>query len=317
MAKVTKKDAKRHRMQITVSAIRHAEFVACKELADKLGAKFDFGDDFDWWFCDQLKQIRIKLEVLQDVQTEATLRQLLVPADAAVAPKPAIFTPAATLQESVAVQSQGAAMTGTPAQLATLTPEPVSVPAKKQTAILVENIAKTALPTENLPLDVTTVVPVAPTIANKTEKASTVPSAATPGTSEPTVTTTPAQALAPKSAPVQPGTQAQETAQSQAAAAAGIPAQPTPLPQKPVSAPVKEQTAIPVEDVAKTASPTKDLPLDMTTVAPEVSVTTNKTEPASTAPSPATSGMSEPTVTIISTPAPAPKPAQTDTLLIL
>ena len=229
----------------------------------------------------------------------------------APAPKPAPVQPGTQAQETA--QSQTAAVAGIPEQPAHLPQKPVSAPAKEQTAIPVENVAKTASPTKDLPLNVPTVAPEVSASTNKTEPASTTQSPATPGTSEPTVTTTLAPAPAPKPAPTQPGTQAQETAQSQAAAVAGIPTQLTPLPQQPVSAPAKEQTAIPVENVAKTASPTKDLPLNVATVAPEVPTTTNKTEPAPAAPSPVPPDTSapRPPETMKTAPAPTttPKPA--------
>ena len=94
MATVTKKDAKRYRMQFTVSGILHAKHEACKALAAKRGATFDLSDDFYLWCNDQLDQVLTVLGAFQDVQPAVTARQPLVPAAAAVVSKPAIFTPA-------------------------------------------------------------------------------------------------------------------------------------------------------------------------------------------------------------------------------
>ena len=74
MAKVTMKQKRRYRVQISISNVLWEKYNRNLVLAKQLGAEIDFSKDFDPWFAKQNDQVSLDLQELQKGrEAEATV----------------------------------------------------------------------------------------------------------------------------------------------------------------------------------------------------------------------------------------------------
>jgi len=76
MAKVTMKQKRRYRVQISISKGLWEKYNCNMELAKELEAEIDFSKDFEPWFAKQNEQVNLDLQLLlQGRQLEATVAE--------------------------------------------------------------------------------------------------------------------------------------------------------------------------------------------------------------------------------------------------